>query len=756
MKPKEGDVIREHTDEGFKDLGRVVATDYVEGWYYWIPFPGEDKHGVTRHFIKAPRRDSIAALNEDPENPRFSLLDYAGPASWTLTDAELEANCKAGSSKKTRRDLKKWLAKRRVIFGWIKPLFEDYKTRPLGLMDSDTVVRWAKERSTELGLKSHEQIVRAVRAYMLGGKLENSLLPAWGRSGGPGKPKISVNGRPGRKNTGADSGLPGHEGLILTAADRNNLHLGWKKYKKGGKSIDQAYKSTLAEFYSVSVQHVSSTEVVVTPKPANEMPTIAQFRRHGPNGDPELTATRIGIGPHRWDRDHRPIKGSSRDGVAAAGQIGYIDSTSDDQTLASSASRLKLLSSSHNVKLCEGYTGYILGLHSGFEHPSTMTNLMAIAHGATSKEAFCARYGITLKEGEWLHMALRRIRADNGELKSEGGVRQLTDAEISAEFVRSYAAELKGPVESAHHAISRDAGHQMAGSTRGRRHQRGDERKEDAYCLNHYEYMPHLIRSVLRFNNEDRVENLLTLEMRQDNVEPTRGAILKWMIENGYVATEPTNLNNLRATCLPRLSASIYNDGLYLFDPRPDRNGKLIPHLRYRSKWLDESGLTQRALKNVIHCTVGIDPSDLREVWLHMDGMQRLDLQSKDPQMSEITLLDWLTIGDDDKLKAFLSRIAMLPSDITYTASIDHSNKEAMKKRKEEEEKAEVKPTRAERNANKRESTGAERQLQNTNRLGLSTPGLASRVTAPVSSNDMYFAEEGDDWMEQVRSGATT
>ena len=124
--------------------------------------------------------------------------------------------------------------------------------------------------------------------------------------------------------------------------------------------------------------------------------------------------------------------------------------------------------------------------------------------------------------------------------------------------------------------------------------------------------------------------------------------------------------------------------------------------------------------------------------------------------MSEITLLDWLTIGDDDKLKAFLSRIAMLPSDITYTASIDHSNKEAMKKRKEEEEKAEVKPTRAERNANKRESTGAERQLQNTNRLGLSTPGLASRVTAPVSSNDMYFAEEGDDWMEQVRSGATT
>ena len=742
MKLESGIVLRQHDDQGYADIGRVVDVD--EEACYWIPFRQKDAAGHLRHFIKAVRRSTITEINEKG----ISFVEFVAPATWSLTEEELATNSVKNLSRKTRRNLHKWKAERDRLFEWIKPLFAEYKLAQI--IDTETLLRWAKARQTELGLKSHEPLIRAVRCYLLGGQSKNSLLPGWDASGGLGEPKICKT-RPGRKNVAAAAGQEEMAAPILNEPNRDKLHRGWLKYKKGSRSIQQALELTHQEFFAKSVRYLSNVKVEIELLPKNQLPTLAQFRRHGPKGDPSLSATRIALGQHKWERNQRPLKGSARDGLTAAGQMGLIDATPDDQTLASSASRLKMISSSHNTKVCEGYTGYILGLHSGFEFPSTLTTLMAIAHAASPKEDYCARYGIELKEGEWIALGLKRIRADNGEAKSEGAVKQLSDAEISAEFVRSYAAELKGPVESAHFSIARDSSHQMAGSTRGKRHERGEERREEAYCLTHQEYMPHLIRAILRFNNEARVAHLLTMEMRNEDVEPTRGAILKWMIKNGYVASEPTCLDQLRASCLPRLEASIYGDGVYIFDPRKPGRRQLVPNLRYWSQWLHDSGSTERGRKKVIQCTVGLNPSNLGEAWLHMDGLQRLELMTKDPLMCEVTLLDWLLISDDDRLKAFLDNVGKHESNVSHTASMEHTNKEAAKAKAQEMQAASAKPSRSEQKAGKRAATDAERSHQNHVKLGVAGhPAVLNRLSEAQPS-DLYFNSDEDDWMDEIR-----
>ncbi|MEY4578056.1 MAG: hypothetical protein RL701_2759, partial [Pseudomonadota bacterium] len=418
----------------YSDIGRIVYVDSLDGYYYWIPFPEVNaKTGRRRHFIKAPRLGQLSDFDDethadaapDAERPHLTVLERADPGSWALSDEDLKNN-KFQVPWRARRNMPRWLQVRDRQYSWIEDFVSENALRDIVALDiADS---WAKKRGKELAMKSPAPIIRALRAYLLGGCSKQALLPAWDHASQVGKSKLSRKGkRSGRKNTGAKKNWPQVGCPILTKGDRTKLNLGWVKYKKQqGYSVARAHELTLREFYAKSETRVSAHKVEVELLPWDKRPTEAQFRRHGPKGDPALAARRINIGENRWERNHRPLRGTSRDGIKAAGQVGYIDATPDDQTLVSSASRLLRISSPHNTKVCEGYTGYILGVQSGFEYPSHMTALMAIAHAASSKSDFCRQFGVALDEGEWIGLALRRIRADNGELKSAAGIKQLS------------------------------------------------------------------------------------------------------------------------------------------------------------------------------------------------------------------------------------------------------------------------------------------------------------------------------------------
>jgi len=127
-------------------------------------------------------------------------------------------------------------------------------------------------------------------------------------------------------------------------------------------------------------------------------------------------------------------------------------------------------------------------------------------------------------------MTFRQIVTDNGEGKGDLVLRTLEDMESGAEFGPAYDAINKSPVESGHRRMQRHVDHLMPASTMGRRPKRGEPDRTVLARLNFFEYMPRLIERVLFHNNVERIV-LPSIEMRRDDVEPTRRGVLEWMLD---------------------------------------------------------------------------------------------------------------------------------------------------------------------------------------------------------------------------------
>ena len=638
-----GKLIRVHLSTGFRDLGRVVydCRDCDDVIYIPLPAEGRYGHGQDTRLLapKRLKRDQIPLLGDGHE---VTLVEFVPPDEWILTDEELLR--RSFSLDKTRRNLPAWLAHRENKKALIAPIlreFGDYELLELGLLNANV-----RDQVKKAGMKDGRIIVQAMRRYYFGCGHPNALLPNWAEVGSKGVQKFSASktGRPSAKSL-----QPGAEPeLVLTEGDREKLSNGWKTYKKKGVSLKVAYLLTCRQYWPGPEPINDSYKNQYFLKPPHQRPTFAQFKWAA--GLLGLSASRVNMGERVFSLTRRALIGSATDGIYALAQVALIDSTSEDQTQVSSLNRLKVLPSTYRTIVVEAWCGYILGVYCGFEHPSTLTSLLALLNCVSSKVDFCARYGIHITEGEWFSRLPKRVRGDNGELKSEKGISTMSASEVASEFVRSYAGDMKSGAESSHHRLHRLVDHHAAGSTQGRRRERGEDRRERDACRTFDENMPFVIKAILRHNNEEPVDHLLSVEMRQDGVKPTRRAIYEWLLSKGYAASEPSHLDTLLAQCLPRFKGVIRRDGIHIFDPRDPR--RLIPQLVYASEWLRESSLSERAGNGSIPCEVQIDPQNLAVCYVAKNNkLQQLHRKSSDPLVNELSLLEYLLMKDADLAK---------------------------------------------------------------------------------------------------------
>jgi putative transposase len=681
-------LIGKAVDGGIRYEGLILCIDNDKNAYWWIPIPASDKHGKRiKHHISAPRQDPMECLTQRIAANDVELRPFKPLGMTAQSAAAIEELAASGTNS---RNLKASLARMREHWSWIEPYVKQAGAGMQTLLDVDAVAAYSRTASLKFRVKS-QRIVRALRAYLLGGMRIEGLWPAWDRSGAPGKPRLprcDKNGncsrRPGRRNPAALSGMDEHLGIVTTEDVRVKLRLGYRQFKTSKKiSIATAYSLTLGKFWAERVEIVDARRKI-TLLPVEKLPTLDQFRRHGPGPDPAMSARRINLGEHEWERDHRPLTGSEQHKLRAAGQCGTIDSTSDDQNLVLSVDRSVAMPTSWNTKVRDNYTGYIAGFYSGFEHPSTMTSLICIAMAADSKVAFCNRYGLKVSDDDWLALNFRRIRGDNGELKSESGISAMTSSEVSAEFVKAYAAERKGGLESSHFQLQIGATHQLPGSTQGKLRKRAESDPTKDACLTHSEYMYHAIKWILYYNNVQRVEHLLTLEMRRDKVEPTRAGILKWMMKNGYVVTDPPIQSAIRAACLPRVRGTVTRKGIRIFDPGTN-DSRYIPGLLYNSSALQATGLTDRGNDFRQTVWVHLNPADISKVWLSYRGLVEVDLRTHDPELAALPLREWLQIAANDRLEAYLTkghRLEILAND--GTERFDSKSKAAQERNAQE------------------------------------------------------------------------
>lgn len=774
-----GAVLREHGEDKYSDVGRVFHLSDDGKTYWWIPFPtrkepkteappeakaadssteeGKDDtdhvstpKGRLQAYIKRPRVGQVSDAKALAKQGSLSTVNFVPPHEWSLTDAELldPGKTNKGLLRRTRRDYLGWLDLRDAAWALVQPIVA--RATELGttvghLVESGAAFEIIDQICTATPdapePPKEPAVEQALFRYLLGGCEKNSLFPGWRHCGNRGATKYSKR-KTGRPNKEAKRNLQDRSlrGYNCTAIDRANLARGYKRYMNSETTVQQAYLSTMEEYYAASVTYVGPGDRRVVLLPASQRPTEWHFRTWGPGKRPETQPSRIKLGEIAYLQTKRPLRGKARDGIKAVGQVGWLDSTPEDQNLVSAASTLKLLPTSYRTMIVDGVSDYILGIYAGFEKSSTMTGLLALLHAGSSKVDWCARYGVTIQEDDWLQFTPRRLRGDNGDLKSDDGISTLLATEVGLEVVRAWWASHKAPVETKHKVLHRNADHLSAGTSRGRQRIRGEKRADESACLTFAQKMPTLIRAILKHNNDDLDPRLLTMEMRSDGVKPTRKEVFKWRVKNKYVVSEPTSLDLLRTKCLPKFRGRIDGGCVMLYDPREPNSTRLIPGLEYWSQWLEDSGLTSRGRKRVIECELQLDPTFPAEAWLNADGMHRLEMRTDDPLRQEVTLCDWILITDDDDLREFLATGERQNKQATHNSSARAANEEGKAAKEAELASLDKPPSKTAMRQNKRANRNEEIAMQN-----LQQAGLGPLPPAPTTSIDFDEPVEGYD-----------
>ncbi|WP_143098302.1 hypothetical protein [Variovorax sp. OK605] len=724
-------------------MGRIVCVIPDGSAIWWIRYPENRpsakrtqsratkksrvavKSQAVKYHIKAPQRVKAEVFRHDINTGSLSVIQAGFPPYWSLADKELEADVRPDQLVRaySRAKPSDWLNARKQFDALIKEIIADYD---IFALTEGGLEREQSEKQARLKKVPVDKIRQLLRRHMLGLGHRNSLLPHFDVCGELGKEKYCQT-KPGRSNTVAreEKGTKRLKlrGYNLEPIDRQWLREGYKKHKKPDVSMDVAYNLTMADYYPTKVEYINSKEPRIVLKKASERPTLRQFQDHGPQSHVDRPS-RINLGQAHYEGHQRPIRHAAFGRANVFGLRAFIDSSSEDQTLVSSASILQTLPSTNRTLVVEDSTEYILGLYSGHESPSSLTGLLALLNCVEDHVALCAEIGVPIEPEDWICWMPKKVTGDNGDIKQDDSIMTLEASEISNAYAKIFSPLSKDKVEKKHRYLQRKADHRNAGSTRGRKRKRGERRREEDACRTHRQNLVELVKAILQHNNQEPVPKLLTMEMRRDGVEPTRKAIVLWKIEKGYIASSPANLESLRAHCLPRLSAVIHGDGIRVRDPRSTA-GDLIPGLVYSADWLYETDILTRARKQVIPIDIALSPGRLGCAYIQLNGMKELSLKTRDPELKELSLVDWLTICSIDKYSAYITARLRDEVEAERVVSNEKINQQARRAKQKEQGSLPKPPSKKAISGNKRAALKSELEAKRIRSLGLdSAPSI--------------------------------
>lgn len=621
-----------------RQIFRIIHKNQAQdtAWVIRLPIVGGGAHHV-----RAPTSLAWSELAKLLVDQKIAKIELSPPAIFMLSDDEIRARYS------NEDGLCPIIDRRNRRYAILERLIESHATGEI--LERGLATFWVKEQS-KLTKRSRAKLYDDLHSYWAGNFSKNALIPDYWRSGAAGKERKQRT-KLGRPNAKAKADINANRGYFLSDEDKEKLSYGWRYFLGQGRTRSQAYLETMGIFYSErwEVQNGIQTPILLH---SDLRPTPAQFERWGPAGDPRLTASRIQLGEIDWSKKYRGISGSARDGLTAIGMQAVCDTTTNDAYLKSVTSRLKTVGPVNRLLITESRSNLIIGLHCGFDAPSARTFLLAVAHGASSKVDFCARFGVTITEDEWPACAARTYLGDNGEYRNELSRQALDQFGASIDNIPSGQPQFNGVAESKHHLLHARLDHQLDGTTLGQSRRRGKPHPAINACVNYFEYMRELIREILYHNNEEKVPHLLDAEMRRAQVVPTRISIYRWLIERGYVVDFVPDVATLRAHLYPSVPATLTESGVYLLREDQGERSERIPSARYMADCLVELGLLEQARrKGNRRITVRCDPTDPRSVWFQTErGLAELRNIHSDPILyNQATVADLVAMKDEDK-----------------------------------------------------------------------------------------------------------
>lgn len=323
-----------------------------------------------------------------------------------------------------------------------------------------------------------------------------ALLPAYSRSGAPGKERNPDTIPLGKKKKNRVLPMQRASTYILKNEDKKNIIRTIKKYylKVGGFSLARTYEEYLKDFFRDEI------EVSRAANKAPCIPSLRQFRYWGKKRIPQEKRIRARSTKSNFMLNKRARLGSTANTSTLPGDVFEIDATVADVHLVSSLNKTNVIGRPTIYTVVDRATRMVTGVHVSLYHASWRAARQALANCFMPKKEFCRLFGINISERDWpcSHVPVKLV-CDNGEmigLKPQDVVTPIT----TLEFAPGYRADKKSIVERRFGILNREAIHPLLGSTRGGLIVKGEPVPTSRACLTLQEVTKTIILAILEHN----------------------------------------------------------------------------------------------------------------------------------------------------------------------------------------------------------------------------------------------------------------
>ena len=433
-----------------------------------------------------------------------------------------------------------------------------------GLLIKQVIEQYNNNRSE--GKLIERTVYKLIRRYWQRGKNKNSLLPDYANSGGKGKRRASgekKRGRPRKYSHDPEIGI----GINITEEDKKIFRLAITKFYHNPKEnfLTTAYELMIKNYYSEETIYDENGVKKQILIPPDKRPTLTQFKywyevEQG-NIRKKIISRR---GAKKYALEHRAITGNSTMETIGPGSRYQIDAMIVDVYLVSAYNRNWIVGRPVIYVVIDVFSRMITGVYVGFEGPSWIGAMMALANAASDKVAFCQEYGIEIAEDEWAcHHIPDAILGDRGELAGMKVETLIPNLGIRIENAAPYRADWKGLVERHFSIIHSHIKPFVPGYIDKDFRERGarDYRLDSKLDIDQFTEI--IIKIILYHNNKHYLDKYERDEaMIADDVSPIPRELWKWGIANrsGRLRNIPEDI--VKLNLMPTGNATITERGI--------------------------------------------------------------------------------------------------------------------------------------------------------------------------------------------------
>lgn len=398
-----------------------------------------------------------------------------------------------------------------------------------------------------------QTLYRLLRRYWQRGQTPNALLPDYSNSGGKGKKRISQDKKLGRPRTN----MPG-VGAIINEHVRQLFKITIDRYLLTDKkhSLPYAHRKfqTLYKNYYADISE-------------SEIPTIWQMRHFFRREYSQVEKIQKRSNKIEYKKDFRPLNGTANAQALGPGSRFEIDATIADIYLVSDSDRKNIVGRPIVYIVIDVFSRMIAGLYIGFENPSYVAAMQALAMSMTNKVAYCKQYDIEIEEADWPVKGLPdAILADRGEMLGYQIESLERSFSIRIENTPPYRGDAKGVVERYFRTVQADfrpfaPGVVTANTVKKRG---GSDYRLDAVLTIH-EFKGIILASVLYHNRFHILKKYdRSIDMPAD-LEMTPLSLWNWGLQHRTGRLRVASEDALRVSLFPRVKGTLSELGLCVF-----------------------------------------------------------------------------------------------------------------------------------------------------------------------------------------------